>query len=251
MDVKFEFPNLIPLWLWKDASGKPATIDEGGVDLFLEWENIEDLPELKLKVPAFLDSKIFCDDRELFGGKTVRLFDDEYLEFNLENGNTAGKHVLRLCGGNRSRAICFNSIYLTGDFNLEMERYNEFHRQYFEIYSLKIHVPEKINIRLSKRAGKMDIGKSLCGQGHIFYSGGITYTADIDVTYKNFMLALPDSSGICEVAIDGKFLARSIWNPYRFDLRHLTGKHHLEITLYNTFGNMLEGYQATISNSPQ
>ena len=51
-------------------------------------------------------------------------------------------------------------------------------------------------------------------------------------------------SGICEIAVDGKFLARSIWNPYWFELGHLTGKHRLEITVYNTFGNMLEGYQA-------
>jgi hypothetical protein len=244
MAVKFELPNIIPLWLWQDSSGKPATIDKGGDDLFLRWENAEELSELKLKVPAFLEGELFCDNRKLTAGTAVRLFDDEYIEFNLENGHVIGKHELRLSGGKRTREIFFNSIYLTGDFNLEIDRYNEFHRPYFKIYSLNIHVPEKINIRLSRRADKLDINKSLCEQGHIFYSGGTTYIADIEINNESNILALPDISGICEIAVDGKFLARPIWNPYRFELGHLTGKHRLEITVYNTFGNMLEGYQA-------
>ena len=245
MEVKYEHPNVIPLWVWKDASGTMATIDKSNDDLFFEWENSECLPDLKLKVPSFLGAEMFCDEGKLTDGRDIDFFADEYLEFDLKHASEKGKHRLRLAGGVRSKKICYNSIYLTGDFNLELERYNEFHKLYFGIYSLKIFVPEKINVRLSRRNYKLDINKSCCGQGQVFYSGGITYIADVEITDENSFLKLPDNSGVCEVAVGGKYLARAIWEPYAFDLSHLPVRHKLEITVYNSFGNMLEGYQTT------
>ncbi|MEI7817804.1 MAG: hypothetical protein WCI45_11510, partial [Desulfuromonadales bacterium] len=144
MDVKYEYPNVIPLWVWQDASGTMATIDKSNDDLFFEWKNSECLPDLKLNVPSFLGAEIFCDEGKLTDGKAINFFSDEYMKFDLKHASEKGKHILRIAGGNRSKKICYNSIYLTGDFNLELERHNEFHKLYFGIYSLKIFVPEKI-----------------------------------------------------------------------------------------------------------
>lgn len=245
MEVRFEQPNLIPLWIWKNSSGVTATIDKSAEKLFFEWENSENIPDLKLRVPTFLNGKMFCDDKELTDGKRIKFFADEYIEFDLKTSSGTGKHILSLTGGSRTQEIYYNSIYLTGDFNLKLELHNEFNRLYFEIYSLKIFVPEKASFQLSRRSSQLDINKSWGEQGQIFYSGGVKYITGIEISDRNHILNLPDTAGICQVVIDGQLFARSIWPPYSFDLKHLMGKHQLEITIYNTFGNMFEGYQAT------
>ncbi len=188
----------------------------------IRWENPENIGLALLAPPGFFD-----------GGEPVKIFDDEYRRYPVNSD-----HI------ELSSPVSYSEpLYLCGDFDVELETTGDYAQLAYQIYNLDIYEPQSEKITLKRRRNILKAA-SWAEQGAPFYSGTVDYELELDGTYPDAALVLPEVAGICEVYLDGKPLGKQIWPPYRFELGGLSGKHVLTIRIHNTLANQLEGYRA-------
>ncbi|OQA87085.1 MAG: hypothetical protein BWY31_00961 [Lentisphaerae bacterium ADurb.Bin242] len=224
--VPLEFP--VPV-TWDSPNRVPFHKNAG-------WTAAEALEKTAVQVPKALEGKVSLNGKILSGGKPVKVFDDVYVEYPVEI--KAGEFTLDF-----PETEWETPIYLAGEFDAEAKVSGEFGRKVYEIYNLTLFEPECCEIRLRKRSGQLQ-ASSWADQGHPFYSGAATYHFSLEGDGRDAVLCLPDVECVCEVSLDGNFLGRAVWAPYRFRLGKICGAHRLDIQVFNTLANQLEEYRA-------
>lgn len=250
-NVSWGSKNIIPLSRWENTNGEPVSIDSNSESLFFIWENTEELDALDLMIPDnFLskDIKLLLDGSTLFFSSDIlhkKPLEDNYVKLALSSAKNSGQHQIEIRKKKGVLISNFNSLYLSGEFNVRLETSNDFKTLLQEYYSMELYLPTKAQISLSKRAKKLR-AFSWTKQGHPFYSGEATYSLNINLPDKfaGGKLYFPEIKSICSVKINGEFIARKIFPPYEFELPAIKGACLLEVTISNTLANMLEGYQA-------
>lgn len=242
--VSFDAPNCIPFHY---NSG---------------WEIRETLPQLFLRIPAeYLESGVTYDGIPLSNGSPVKVFDDDYVEFEIP-GNV-GIHSFELTDWNDrpddlktppdssvepETAVVPDykfhlPVYLSGEFDAGLKIEDEFDHRVFHYYNLTMYMPRVCEVILTKRSKTLNSG-SWAQQGEPFYSGSVTYHFDIDLVAEHGRLELPDAAVRVEVTVDGIFKDGAGFAPYHIDLGQLSGTHHFEIKVTNTPANVLDEYLA-------
>ncbi len=201
-----------------------------------EWTAVEALEQAVLQVPREMDGKVSLNGRTLSGGKPVKVFDDVYMEYPVEA--KAGDFTVEI-----PETRWDMPVYLTGEFDAETKVSGEYSRKVFFLYNLSIYEPEKCEIRLSKRSGRLE-ARSWAEQGHPFYSGAVTYHFSPEGDGSDAVLCLPEVESVCEVRLNGNLLGRAVWAPYRFHLGKIIGPYRLDVKVFNTFANRMEEYKA-------
>ena len=230
----------------------------------------EDLEKpLRLQVHShWTTSPVRYDGQLLTNGKPCRVFDDDYLEYEVPA--TAGTHFFELeiwqdrpanlgtphsnCGNsilNRKVEYRFyDPVILRGEFHAELEIVKPFDHQVFCYYNMQLWVPEKCDITLSRPRAALNAG-SWTRQGRPFYSGTATYRFDLEELAKTkpfpegpATLRLPKLAVKADVVLDGQPLGHISLPPFTMPLGDLTGHKILEITVTNTLANLLEEYCA-------
>ena len=96
-------------------------------------------------------------------------------------------------------------------------------------------------MELSPRRSTMQTGRLTGEQGAVFYDGAITFKWEFELAEKVTTIALPGTSGVCDITLDDQVSQRIIFEPYTAKLEITPGKHTLAITLYGSEGALLEG----------
>jgi hypothetical protein len=191
---------------------------------------------LRLLVPAELSAAVFLSGEKLCGGRPERVFADEYVSFALppECGET---HISL-----NTAASFATPCLLTGDFDLELQTFADYHCRCMSSYMLDMYAPARAEFTLKPRRQTLD---PTCGwevQGQVFYSGKVSYDLGPQEILPGDELWLPAISGIAELEADGRCIGQRIFSPWRFPLGELQGPVHLKLHCYNTMANRLERY---------
>jgi hypothetical protein len=200
------------------------------------WENREELPGLMLLVPGDGSACVSVNGTPLSNGTGTLVFDDVYTAYPLPA--SAGEHRADF-----QKAEFETPVYLAGDFSVEYTSVNDFARQDYALYCLNIHSPESERIVLSRREEALELG-DWTEQGHPFYSGGVTYTGEIQTDFIPERLHLELEGTCCSVFFDGIPVGAKAFPPYDFSLPATApGRHALRIVIHNTLANQLERFR--------
>ena len=222
MRVKWHDNNIIPLPL----AGKFSYINS---------ENISDLHILHHP-----EVQIYFDGQKTSAGSNCSFLGDNYSKTSLPHSGNIGSHTVKIkCPAGKIG----NAVYLCGEFNVDIKTENEFHSEFRDYYNIKLYMPEKIEITLSNRSKYLHL-KSWAEQGAPFYSGEVTYYAEIFHEDGQVLLDLGRINGVCTLKLNDQIPVKKIWEPYEFLLDLQSGINHVEITVSNTFANLLECYKA-------
>jgi hypothetical protein len=195
----------------------------------------------KLRRVYFLihrEATLFLDGKELKDGKIVEFLGEEYRKTVLNNLND-GTHLLETTHRGNDRTMA----YFCGNFAVETKSGQEFFRKHMAYYNFELYLPENPEIFLTPRSRAPQPG-GWGRQGAPFYSGTATYTAEISGIRGKTRLSLGKINGVCSVKLNGKPLGKRIWEPFEYDLVLCRGVNTLEITVANTWANLLDCYQA-------
>ncbi|MCF6177255.1 MAG: hypothetical protein L3J71_15975 [Victivallaceae bacterium] len=248
--VEWEQENIIPLSRWENAAG--AVVALSGVSqepLCFKWSNSETVEPIYLLVPENLLQQgvaVKLDGLQITGGIATQLWHDAYMRFELIGANIIGEHRIELQCADNDEIPLFNNLFLTGEFSVEIVSSHDKHKLYRDYYNMKLYLPSTVAITLSKRGQKLKVG-CWTGQGHPFYSGGVTYLCDVEVPQpdSDAILVLPKVAATCSVKCNGIELGTTIWAPRQLKLPLIAGTNSLKITVHNSLANMLEDYCAT------
>ncbi|MCX6992562.1 MAG: glycosyl hydrolase [Kiritimatiellaeota bacterium] len=216
--VRWESPNIVPF-----HSGA-------------HWENTEPLDTLHLKVPIALKDQVVYDGSPLRNGTPAMVFDDEYVDYPLDG--TPGEHRIDF-----SPEEYTTPIYLSGEFDVDLETAGDFHHEIFNFYNMKVFEPEISRLQLKSRSAVLMPG-SWADQGALFYSGSAVYQFELEGAFRRAVVCLPETAEICEVELDDRMIGRAVWQPYMLPLGDLKGRHRLNIRVFNTSANQLAEYRA-------
>ena len=134
-------------------------------------------------------------------------------------------------------------LFLSGAFDVSLEAAHAFHKTARHTYNLRMWIPEHVEITLSARRSELETDRSLSEQGQPFYSGGVTYHASVSVSQDGrYLLSLGDVRDTVEVSVMGGETQKCFRQPYDFVLDLHAGDNALDITVYNSYANLLEGY---------
>lgn len=204
-----------------------------------QWSNSTELATPSLLIPD-ADTELYLDGQQVGESSSVMFFDQPYRKILLPSGGTKGSHTLEL----RSLVDTpTDAIYLTGDFDVHIKTGGDFSTKNFSFYNMSLYSPASAEVTLSTRSRRLRM-ESWAEQGAPFYSGAVTYLVEIDHKGGRAKLVLPKVYYVCSLKCDGEEIGWRIWPPYEFDLELSHGRHLLEITVYNTMANMMEGYRA-------
>jgi hypothetical protein len=104
-------------------------------------------------------------------------------------------------------------------------------------------IPEHAEVVLSARRTALDTARAWSEQGQPFYSGGVTYHASVSVPQDGrYLLSLGRVRDVAVVSANGGDAQKCMRQPYDFMLELHAGVNTLDITLYNSYANLLEGY---------
>lgn len=239
--VKFDKPNVLPLEWFK--SGKRTVLktgDEAVLDLpFFVAEKVEGV---KLFVPQDcfeIVTAVALNGEMLFPNE--RDYSDEpYVVFELPDLEK-GKHELTI--GKTGKIEYYHRIFLSGEFDVEIETDKTEYLKVYDLYNLQTYIPKKANITLSPRRQVLRTDLSWAEQGQPFYSGGCTYSFEVDGKREgNYTLVLPAVRDVADVCINGSSAVRKIKPPYEYEVLLKKGKNQIEITVYNSLANEMECY---------
>ena len=211
------------------------------------WENRVDLPDMRLAIPLAIAAGATFDGVPLSGGDLAPIYDDFYYFFTVSG--KAGKHAFYLPAWETDQNTDVDwrpvaeakvsdfptPVRLFGKFDVDLHTHNDFHRPVFAYYNLIMHYPEKMEIFLDRRSGKMS--------GEPFYRGSITHTIDLECDFDRAVIELPKCTGTVELFLDGRSLGTCFATPYRYAAGKLTGKHRLEIVTESLLTGFFEEYR--------
>ena len=110
-------------------------------------------------------------------------------------------------------------------------------------YNLCMWIPDRAEVTLSARHTVLKTDESWSEQGQPFYSGGVTYHMTVSIPQDGrYLLSLGEVRDTVTATVDGTEVGKCIRQPYDFVLELCAGMHCLDITVYNSYANLLEGY---------
>lgn len=245
-EVLWADKNILPIERWTDADGNVVCKHFDDIkEIYFDYEVKEAVSDLCLKVSKrCMDNidGIYVDGQKLVDFEKIMVYDDEYVNFNFDIGATVGSHVIALKV--TEKLPSFDRIFIEGEFGVDVKAEEPYEVYGSYQYSLDKFIPKSASVVIGKRTNELRTNASWCEQGNIFYSGGATYKfeVELDDTYKNAALVLPEVNDVCVVSIDGKFVGKKIFAPYNIALGDMSGKHTVEITVFNSMANAFEMY---------
>ena len=244
-NVSWNGKNILPIERWTNSEGEAVCKHFAGGEIYFEYECLEELSGLTLKVSKLCMDKIegiFIDGARLTDGKAVKVFDDDYVSFDFALSSKKGMHVITLKA--EEALPNYDRIFVEGEFGVSVKSESPYEIFGCSQYSLQKFIPKTAKVSLFKRTDKLSTDASWCEQGHPFYSGGAVYSFQLKLgeEYKNAALVLNEVNDVCEVSVDGKLIGKKIFAPYTIELGNMSGEHTLEVTVYNSMGNTFEMY---------
>ena len=185
---------------------------------------------------------IFVDGSRLTDYEEIMVYDDKYVSFNFDIGAKKGSHVITLKSNDELPK--YDRIFIEGEFGVDVKTEDPYAVYGSYQYSLDKFIPATAKVTIGKRTDVLKTNASWCEQGNIFYSGAATYKFELELNddYKNAALVLNEVNDVCAVSVDGKFIDKKAFVPYVIELGDMSGKHCLEVTVYNSMGNAFEMY---------
>ena len=238
-------PNSITMFRWEDAGGDAQSIASNYKELFFRWKTLEALPSLRLLVPATAAATYSFDGVALESGRGRLVFDEEYLEFDLNDSGAKGEHVIKL---SKDQALsAYSPFYLEGDFDSDVLKVPDgILVPALDYYSFSLKMPQHASVFLKKRRSELDTNRSWAEQGQLFYSGAASYSFEFTIPAEFKQPCLRFGRVACRLGlrVNGLDLGCRIFPPFDFDLKGFSGPCRAELRVENTMGNMLDGYGA-------
>ncbi len=255
--VSFEKKNILSLVRWENDERKTVTLKNPSNNV--DWTvaagwlpmDIEAKEEHPTKTPVFrfttnanlcgLEFLVpnttmkFIDNIRIDGkpvsSTSCKILDDSYQSFAFDVD--CGEHEIKLSLNDFIKSPSI--MYLRGDFDAKVDISGEF------LYGSPGLIREYAEVTLSERRETIEVGKSWTKQGQPTYSGGATYTFDVNIPedIKNPTLVIPTIHDPVKVYVDGHLVKNLVNAPYRAELGIDAGEHKIELEILNTLGNML------------
>ncbi len=220
---------------------EPSNNDAG--NFRFSWVNTAELPPLTLEVPDQYQGEIFCDDLKLEAANSAMHWHEKVKVYKLPaTASQAARHTIEFNGVIDSSNIPF----LAGEFSAAVINHSTELDDIRSIYNLTVRRAREFTLELSLRRNRMFTNKLTGDQGALFYDGAITFDWEFELDCNVSALALPCTSGVCDVMLDGRFAGRMIFEPHTLAVNLAPGKHTLAITLYGSEGALLEGGNARV-----
>ncbi len=239
--------NSIPLEFWKNEKGETITRNESDKEITFTFNVIGSTvgnTAIVASKTALSSIITLAINGETLSAASETMIGDEACDVFPFSCHEPGEYTITI---KLSGTIAhYEPLYLVGDFDVSIETDNPFYKIINCQYSLDRHIPEHATVTLKERTTCLAPGQDWCQMGHPFYSGSATYHFETDLpdSYRSAILKAEEVPGILLVSVDGKTPKKSIFKPYTVDLGNMSGLHTLDITIYNTCANSLEGYQA-------
>ncbi|GEM_PF-1159710 len=238
-EARFDTVNVIPLERFCSPRGI-VTKCEGDKKLWFDFTSKDRLKGLTLTFPVTANGKAALDGTELIG-HSCYVADDECVCFELPD-IPAGDHSL--CIETENRFFPYDRILLQGDFDVEAETDHTEYKEVQTIYNIGIYIPYEAKVTLSTRSSRLSINRSWAEQGQPFYSGKAVYSWDIVLPEKaKYLLDFPRVRDAATLSVDFKEYGKCIRRPYEFMFEAEPGKHHIELSVVNSYGNAMECYR--------
>ena len=246
-EISWGDENIIPIERWMTEEYEPITKNNNEDKMMFTYTVKSPVGKGKLFIPkdSFgIVKKITVDGAELKSFGQEKIFDDDYVVFEITEGMHEGKHKLVI-----EKEGSFSStdlLLIKGEFDLQLNIYEKFYKKSAYQYNMHRYIPRDAEIYLSTPGKELSLDKSWTEQGRPFYSGEGTYKFSfrLDEASENAVLVLPKVSHTCRVTIDGKECGAKLWSPYAYEFNLEAGEHNIEIKVTNTLANMLEFYKA-------
>ena len=239
--VTFRAPNTVSLEYF-EYDGAAVTKHEDVPSLVFPFAAETPLDGLSVMIPAFCMQKItavMLDGEPLSAGCT-QVFDDDYCAFALPQVQR-GEHTLEIVKDAPLTAECL--LFLSGEFDAAVEGEHVFHKTTRGIYNLHMCIPDRARTVLSVRRSVLDTSRPWAAQGQPFYSGGVTYHMTVSVPHDGrYQLSLGEVRDTVALSVNGGDVQKCIMQPYVFEADLCSGENRLDITVYNSYANLLEGY---------
>lgn len=241
-DVRFFSSNLLPLERFENERGNAVLKTEGETDLFFRFFADKAPDGVCLHLPESCSDKI---SSVLFDGiappfSKEKIFDEDYLSFSLPP-MAAGEHLLHI----RKNASLefYERIFLSGEFDANVETDKTEYKQAFSTYNLNLFVPKQARFFLSARRRRLRTDRSWALQGQPFYSGVAEYSFSFDFPADgNYSLVLPKVRDVLRLSVNGKPIGKRIKPPYRFEFSVGKGRAEIRLEAANSLANAMECY---------
>ncbi len=242
LSVSWEADNRIPLIMWKDKSGNNTLWSNDDSEISASF-TVEDGAEVKkLFIPKVDADKIIkIEGITLSNPKDEKVFDDEYTSYDVSFKTDVNTVTIFKSGA----LNVFNRIFLTGDFDVCLDNKEPYDTRYLVEYNLQAFAPEECNITLKKRSRILSTMRPASEQGHPFYLGSVTYSAELDFAdeKKEYILDIGGATNYAKVFVNGKCIGEGIFEPLRFPFE-AGGKTKIEIEVNSTGANFIETWSA-------
>ena len=239
--VTFTSPNTLSLEYF--VSGGEAVAKNADVPrLAVPFDAAEEIGGTELLIP--LSCMKYITRASVDGipltSEMTRVFDDPYAVFRLP-ALSCGQHELVI---EKTAPIPENHLlFLRGDFDVTVDAEYGDHRTARHTYNLHLCIPASCTITLSARRSTFKTASPWHAQGQPFYSGGVTYRVPVCVPHAGtYQLSLGRVRDTVYVSVNGAEVHAAFMPPYDIQLALEDGENLLEITVYNTLANLMEGY---------
>ena len=241
LPVTFEKPNAVSLEYFT-CDGQAAAKSDDVPSLTFAFLAEDALDGVSLMVPLCADEVISSVtlDGTVLSARDAQVFDDAYRAYALPM-LSCGRHTLVLEKTGAITAECL--LFLSGEFDAAVHAKHDYHKTARHTYNLRMFIPAQAEVVLSARRTALDTARSWSEQGQPFYSGGVTYHASVWVPHDGrYLLSLGRVRDVAVVSANGGDAQKCMMQPYDFVLELHAGVNTLDITVYNSFANLLEGY---------
>ena len=236
MEASFHRPNLLPLeWF---AGGAIKTED---ADLLrFPFVCTDALTGVKLYIPKTEIVTSVTLDGAVITGCDGMVYDDAYTVYALTD-LAPGNHEIAI--GKTGPFRYYDRIFLEGEFDVAIGGSTEPYKVVLNLYNIKVSVPEKAEVTLSRRTTKLSTQKSWAEQGQIFYSGETDYACSVELPEDGeYRLTMPRVRDVVDLCLDDTCLGRITRPPYSFSFTATKGAHKLTLRVVNSLGNQMECY---------
>ena len=236
MEVTFSQPNLLPMEWFADATVKT----EDAPTLSFPFTCSDALAGVKLYIPKIgIVTSVMLDGAALTGCDGM-VYDDAYTVYSLPDLK-AGGHEIAIGKGGAFHD--YDRIFLEGEFDVAIGGSTAPHKCVLNLYNMKVSVPEKVEVTLSRRRNTLSTQKSWALQGQPFYSGETVYRCTLDLPEDGtYRLKLPAVRDVVDLYVDGICWGRITRPPYSFRLNAAKGAHEITLRIVNSLGNQMECY---------
>jgi len=239
--VTFHAPNTVALEYF-EYDGAAVTKNEEVPSLVFPFAAETVLDGLCVMIPAFCMQSITAVmlDGEALDAASAQVFDDDYCAFALPQVQ-AGTHSLEIVRTSPLPADCL--LFLSGEFDAAVDCEHVFHKTARATYNLRMCIPDRARTVLSARRTELDTARPWSAQGQPFYSGGVTYHMTVSVPQDGrYQLSLGEVRDTVLLSVNGGEAQKCIMKPYALEAELHAGENRLDITVYNSYANLLEGY---------